>query len=68
MKHLHEYISYFDVSGIVPPTTIQLDIYWKEMDGDNEWVARANDLDDGVEEGHESLRDEISSVSSYQSQ
>lgn len=50
--------------GIVPPTTIQLDIYWKEMDGDNEW-ARANDLDDGVEEGHESLRDEISSVSSY---
>ncbi|KAG5241620.1 Immunoglobulin E-set [Salix suchowensis] len=50
--------------GIVPPATIQLDIYWKEMDGDNEW-ARANDLDDGVEEGYGSLRDEISSVSSY---
>ncbi|KAJ6419634.1 hypothetical protein OIU84_029700 [Salix udensis] len=50
--------------GIVPPATIQLDIYWKEMDGDNEW-ARANDLDDGIEEGYGSLRDEISSVSSY---
>ncbi|KAJ6678150.1 hypothetical protein OIU85_008713 [Salix viminalis] len=41
--------------GIVPPATIQLDIYWKEMDGDNEW-ARANDLDDGIEEGSLSLQ------------
>ncbi|PPS03754.1 hypothetical protein GOBAR_AA16926 [Gossypium barbadense] len=24
--------------GIVPDTTIQTDIYWKEMDGDSEWV------------------------------
>ncbi|CAK7337974.1 unnamed protein product [Dovyalis caffra] len=50
--------------GIVPATTIQLDIHWKEMDGDNEW-ARANDIDDGVDEGYESSRDEVSSVSSY---
>lgn len=27
------------VSGIVPATTIQMDIYWKEMDGDSEWVS-----------------------------
>ncbi|KDO52767.1 hypothetical protein CISIN_1g008822mg [Citrus sinensis] len=52
------------VSGIVPATTIQMDIYWKEMDGDSEW-SRANDIYDGVEEGYESSRDEISSVSSY---
>ncbi|KAF5749880.1 hypothetical protein HS088_TW03G00206 [Tripterygium wilfordii] len=50
--------------GIVPTTTIQLDIFWKEMDGDSEWT-RANDVYDGVEEGYESSRDEISSVSSY---
>lgn len=50
--------------GIVPGTTVQLDIYWKEMDGDSEW-SRANDINDGVEEGYESSRDEISSVSSY---
>lgn len=50
--------------GIVPATTVQMDIYWKEMDGDSEW-SRANDVYDGVEEGYESSRDEISSVSSY---
>ncbi|XP_050282669.1 uncharacterized protein LOC126723354 [Quercus robur] len=50
--------------GIVPSTTIQMDIFWKEMDGDSDWV-RANDIYDGVEEGYESSRDEISSVSSY---
>ncbi|XP_048140185.1 uncharacterized protein LOC115731679 isoform X3 [Rhodamnia argentea] len=50
--------------GIVPSSTIQLDIYWKEMDGESDWV-RANDLYDGVEEGYDSSRDEISSVSSY---
>lgn len=50
--------------GIVPATTIQMDIYWKETDGDSEW-SRANDIYDGVEEGYESSRDEISSVSSY---
>ncbi|KAM7511783.1 hypothetical protein LguiB_010658 [Lonicera macranthoides] len=50
--------------GIVPAMTIQLDVYWKEMDGDSDW-ARANETYDGVEEGYESSRDEISSVSSY---
>ncbi|KAJ0038149.1 hypothetical protein Pint_23183 [Pistacia integerrima] len=52
------------LEGIVPVTTIQMDIYWKEMDGDSEW-ARANEIYDGVEEGYASSRDEISSVSSY---
>ncbi|CAL2240698.1 unnamed protein product [Prunus armeniaca] len=50
--------------GIVPSATIQMDMYWKEMDVDSDWV-RANDTYDGVEEGYESSRDEISSVSSY---
>ncbi|KAB1204066.1 hypothetical protein CJ030_MR8G028345 [Morella rubra] len=50
--------------GIVPSTTIQMDSFWKEMDGDSNWV-RANDGEDGIEEGYESSRDEISSVSSY---
>ncbi|KAH7525271.1 hypothetical protein FEM48_Zijuj06G0207300 [Ziziphus jujuba var. spinosa] len=50
--------------GIVPISTIQMDLFWKETDGDSDWV-RANDIYDGVEEGYESSRDEISSVSSY---
>ncbi|ESW06351.1 hypothetical protein PHAVU_010G040700 [Phaseolus vulgaris] len=49
---------------IVPLTTVQLDIFWKEMDGDADWV-RANDIYDAVEEGYDSSRDDISSVSSY---
>ncbi|KAJ9708008.1 hypothetical protein PVL29_000192 [Vitis rotundifolia] len=51
-------------NGIVPNTGIQMDVYWKEMDGDSDWV-RANETCDGVEEGYESSRDEVSSVSSY---
>ncbi|KAL9244232.1 hypothetical protein vseg_018033 [Gypsophila vaccaria] len=50
--------------GIVPSQTIQTDIYWKEMDEDSEW-ARANDLFVGAEEGYDSSRDEVSSLSSY---
>ncbi|KAK9911240.1 hypothetical protein M0R45_035161 [Rubus argutus] len=50
--------------GIVPSATILMDMYWKEMDGDSEWV-RTNDIYDGVGDGYESSRDEISSVSSY---
>ncbi|RWR72927.1 Reduced growth phenotype protein 1 [Cinnamomum micranthum f. kanehirae] len=50
--------------GILPATTIQMDIYWKEKDADSEW-ARASEIPDGLEEGYESSRDEISSVSSY---
>lgn len=49
---------------IVPLTTVQLDTFWKEMDGDADWV-RANDIYDGVEDGYDSSRDDISSVSSY---
>lgn len=50
--------------GILPATTVQVDIYWKEKDADSEW-ARAIEISDDVEEGYESSRDEISSVSSY---
>ncbi|CAN8302983.1 unnamed protein product [Cochlearia groenlandica] len=50
--------------GIVPTSTIQTEIYWKEMDGDSDWV-RANDAFDSGEDGYDSSRDEISSVSSY---
>ncbi|KAI3691273.1 hypothetical protein L2E82_49550 [Cichorium intybus] len=51
-------------NGIVPTTPIVLDVYWKDMDAESEW-ARANEVFDGVEEGYESQRDDISSVSSY---
>ncbi|RID56909.1 hypothetical protein BRARA_F00324 [Brassica rapa] len=50
--------------GIVPTSTIQTEIYWKGMDGDSEWI-RANDAYDNGEDGYDSSRDEISSVSSY---
>ncbi|KAF7141065.1 hypothetical protein RHSIM_Rhsim06G0125600 [Rhododendron simsii] len=50
--------------GIVPASTVVLDIYWKEIDVDSDW-ATPNERYDGVEEGYESSRDEISSVSSY---
>ncbi|XP_058070712.1 uncharacterized protein LOC131219487 isoform X5 [Magnolia sinica] len=53
------------INGILPVATVQMDIYWKEKDGDSEWQARANEISDAVEEGYESSRDEISSVSSY---
>ncbi|GFP81298.1 rab6a-gef complex partner protein 2 [Phtheirospermum japonicum] len=52
------------IDGIVPLSTILLDIYWKEMDADSEW-AKVNEAFDGIEEGYESSRDEILSVSSY---
>ncbi|XP_010688707.2 uncharacterized protein LOC104902585 [Beta vulgaris subsp. vulgaris] len=52
------------IEGVDLIETSPTDIYWKEMDGDSEWV-RANDLYDGVEEGYDSSRDEILSVSSY---
>ncbi|OAY66264.1 RAB6A-GEF complex partner protein 2 [Ananas comosus] len=42
----------------------QLNIFWKEKDDDSEW-ARANENVDGFEEGYDSSRDEVSSVSSY---
>ncbi|KAL6492817.1 hypothetical protein OROGR_032576 [Orobanche gracilis] len=51
--------------GLVPVSTIILDVYWKEMDSDSEWAKVNETSADGVEEGYESSRDEISSVSSY---
>ncbi|GAV61005.1 Rgp1 domain-containing protein [Cephalotus follicularis] len=50
--------------GIVPSLTIQMDLHWKELDGDSEWTP-VNDIYDGVEEGYDSSKDEVSSVSSY---
>lgn len=50
--------------GIVPTAPALLDVYLKHMDGDSEWI-RLNETFDGVEEGYDSSRDEISSVSSY---
>ncbi|XAR71466.1 hypothetical protein NMG60_11028740 [Bertholletia excelsa] len=50
--------------GIVPSSTVPLDIYWKEMGGDSDWIT-ANEAYDGIEEDYESFRDEISSISSY---
>ncbi|GKC28510.1 hypothetical protein Tco_1035804 [Tanacetum coccineum] len=53
-----------DAVGIVPATTIFLDVYWKDMDAESEW-AIANETFDGVEEDYENSRDDVSSVSSY---
>ncbi|XP_073285935.1 uncharacterized protein [Primulina huaijiensis] len=50
--------------GIVPVSTIILDVYWKEMDADTDW-AKVNESFDEVEEGYASSRDDISSVSSF---
>ncbi|XP_042036719.1 uncharacterized protein LOC121782824 [Salvia splendens] len=49
--------------GIVPVMPALLDVYWKELGGD-EWV-KAAESSDGFEEGYESSRDEVLSVSSY---
>ncbi|KAJ6825044.1 uncharacterized protein M6B38_378265 [Iris pallida] len=50
--------------GALPAETSQMDIYWKEKDADSEWV-RANDISDELEEGYDSSRDDVSSVSSF---
>lgn len=50
--------------GIVPTSTILLDVFWKELNADTDW-ARANETYDEAEDGYESSRDEVSSVSSY---
>ncbi|XP_015947598.1 uncharacterized protein LOC107472603 [Arachis duranensis] len=49
---------------IVPPTIIQPDLFWKEVDADADWV-RANDYYDAAEEDYDSSRDDVSSVSSF---
>ncbi|KAL8467262.1 hypothetical protein ACS0TY_036111 [Phlomoides rotata] len=50
--------------GIVPQIPIFLDVHWKEMNADSDW-AKVNEDFGGVEDGYESSRDEIMSVSSY---
>ncbi|RLM74833.1 uncharacterized protein C2845_PM15G24930 [Panicum miliaceum] len=49
--------------GTLPITADQLGIFWREKDEDSEWV-KANDNAD-LEEGYDSSKDEVSSVSSY---
>lgn len=36
----HNHIVLFDLTGIVPASTLLLDVYWKEMDADadTDWV------------------------------
>ncbi|KAM0922826.1 hypothetical protein ACQ4PT_005925 [Festuca glaucescens] len=46
-----------------PLSVEQLSIFWREKDEDSEWI-RANDNTD-PEEGYDSSKDEVSSVSSY---
>ncbi|CAI9114773.1 OLC1v1015570C3 [Oldenlandia corymbosa var. corymbosa] len=53
-----------ETDGIVPATSVWLDVYWKELEGDSEWT-KANESFDGVEEGYESSKDDMLSVSSY---
>lgn len=50
--------------GTLPVEPDQVDIYWKEKDADCDWT-RANEISDGFEEGYESSKDDVSSVSSY---
>ncbi|KAJ3697944.1 hypothetical protein LUZ61_001649 [Rhynchospora tenuis] len=50
--------------GNLPVITDQLPIYWKEKDEDSEWT-RVNENEEGIEEGYDSSRDEVSSISSY---
>ncbi|TVU16505.1 hypothetical protein EJB05_40074 [Eragrostis curvula] len=51
------------VSGTLPFSVDQLAIFWREKDEDSEWT-KANDNTD-LEEGYDSSKDEVSSVSSY---
>ncbi|XP_042428296.1 uncharacterized protein LOC122015462 [Zingiber officinale] len=50
--------------GELPNAADQLDIFWKEKDADAEWI-RVNENIDVVEEGYDSSKDEVSSISSY---
>ncbi|KAL6651596.1 hypothetical protein ACP70R_010521 [Stipagrostis hirtigluma subsp. patula] len=49
--------------GSLPFSIDQLSIFWREKDEDSEWT-KANDNTD-LEEGYDSSKDEVSSVSSY---
>ncbi|PKU86783.1 uncharacterized protein LOC110095378 [Dendrobium catenatum] len=56
--------NFLNEEGALFSNAIQMDIYWKEKDADSDWV-QANDFLDVYEEGYDSSRDEVSSVSSY---
>ncbi|XBI11871.1 hypothetical protein VPH35_138836 [Triticum aestivum] len=49
--------------GSFPLSVEQLSIFWREKDDESEWI-KANDNTD-LEEGYDSSKDEVSSVSSY---
>ncbi|XP_040250359.1 uncharacterized protein [Aegilops tauschii subsp. strangulata] len=49
--------------GSFPLSIEQLSIFWREKDDESEWI-KANDNTD-LEEGYDSSKDEVSSVSSY---
>ncbi|XP_078160953.1 uncharacterized protein LOC144556473 [Carex rostrata] len=50
--------------GDLPVITDQLSMYWKEKDEDSEWT-RVNENGEETEEGYDSSKDEVSSISSY---
>ncbi|XP_020579400.1 uncharacterized protein LOC110024027 [Phalaenopsis equestris] len=56
--------NFLNDEGALFSNAVQMDIYWKEKDADSDWVL-ANEFLDGFEEGYDSSRDEVSSVSSY---
>ncbi|CAN6250599.1 unnamed protein product [Urochloa humidicola] len=55
--------SLLNEEGTWPFSVDQLGIYWREKDEDSEWI-KGNDNAD-LEEGYDSSKDEVSSVSSY---
>lgn len=56
--------NFLDEEGSLFSNAAHMDIYWKEKDADSDWV-QANEFSDGLEEGYDSSKDEVSSVSSY---
>lgn len=50
--------------GSLLAESAEIDIYWKEKDSDSDWT-RAIETSDGFEEGYDSSKDDVSSVSSY---
>lgn len=56
--------NFLNEEGALFSNVVQMDIYWKEKDADSDWV-QANEFLDGFEEGYDSSRDEVSSISSY---
>ncbi|KAG0498307.1 hypothetical protein HPP92_002998 [Vanilla planifolia] len=58
--------NFLNDEGALFSNAVQTDIYWKEKGVDSDWLqVQANEFLDGLEEGYDSSRDEISSVSSY---